>query len=110
MTSILTTIKKMLGIVEECEDFDVDILANINAALFVMYQVGAISEPLSVSGNSTAWSDLQCDAASIPLVEQYVYLKTKIGFDSASLSSATMDSINKQILEYEWRLNVSNDN
>ena len=40
MESILTSIKKLLGIAEEYEHFDVDIIMHINAAFSVLTQLG----------------------------------------------------------------------
>ena len=36
MNSILTSVKKLLGIAEECTDFDADIIMYINMALFAL--------------------------------------------------------------------------
>ena len=38
--SILTSIKKLLGIAEECEDFDTDIIMHINSTFLNLYQIG----------------------------------------------------------------------
>ena len=40
MNSILTSVKKLLGIAEECTDFDADIIMYINMALFALAQMG----------------------------------------------------------------------
>ena len=40
MNSILTSVKKLLGITEECTDFDADIIMYINMALFALVQMG----------------------------------------------------------------------
>ena len=40
MESILTSIKKLLGIAEEYEHFDADIIMHINSALMVLTQLG----------------------------------------------------------------------
>lgn len=40
MDSILTSVKKLLGIAEECTDFDADIIMYINMALFALVQMG----------------------------------------------------------------------
>ena len=38
--SILTTIKKMLGISEEYEHFDIDIITHINSTFSILAQLG----------------------------------------------------------------------
>lgn len=40
MESILVSVKKLLGIAEECTDFDADIIMYINMALFALVQMG----------------------------------------------------------------------
>ena len=40
MDSILTSVKKSLGITEEYEHFDADILMHINTALMTLTQIG----------------------------------------------------------------------
>ena len=38
-------------------------------------------------------------------VKSYIYMKVKLAFDSASMSSALITAYEKQIKELEWRLN-----
>lgn len=40
MNSILTSVKKLLGIAEECEDFDADIVMYLNSVFMVLTQMG----------------------------------------------------------------------
>ena len=40
MNSILMSVKKLLGIAEECTAFDADIIMYITLALFAMVQMG----------------------------------------------------------------------
>lgn len=40
MESILTSIKKMLGITEEYENFDVDLIMHINSVFMILNQIG----------------------------------------------------------------------
>ena len=109
MDSILTSIKKLLGIAEEYEHYDSDIIAHINSVFFVLTQLGVgPSEGFSISDRTAVWSDYLQDNSKIELVKTYIYLKVKLMFDPP-LSSALMESINKQINEFEWRLNVSVD-
>lgn len=51
MNSILTSVKKLLGIAEECTDFDADIIMYINMALFALVQMGVgPGEGYAISG------------------------------------------------------------
>ena len=38
--SILTSVKKLLGITEECTDFDADLILHINSVLMILTQIG----------------------------------------------------------------------
>lgn len=109
MDSILTTIKKMLGIDKEYAHFDVDIITNINMALMVLKQLGVCSESApSITGDLDSWEDIFRERTDIDGVKTYIYLKVKIAFDPPT-SSFVLDAMNKQITELEWRLNVQAD-
>lgn len=106
MDSILTSIKKLLGITEEYTHFDEDLIIHINSALMILNQLGVgPEEGFSIKDDSAIWSDFISDDQSIEAVKSYVYLKVKLMFDSP-LSSAVIESINRMIGELEWRLNV----
>lgn len=106
MDSILTSVKKLLGIVEEYEHFDSDIIMHINSALFTLKQLGVgPSEGFTISDKTAVWTDFISDIEKMEAVKSYVYLKVKLVFDPP-VSSAVMEAIKNQISEYEWRLNV----
>ena len=110
MESILTSIKKLLGIVEEYEHFDVDIIMHINSAFSVLTQLGVgPEEGFRIEDASAVWSDFLYDDPRLEMVRTYVYLKVKLVFDTTSSSSAVIESINRQIQELEWRINVTVD-
>lgn len=109
MDSILESIKKMLGITSSYTVFDNDLIIHINSVFFILNQLGVGPEkPFSISGSSAVWSDFLGDSTDLEAVKTYVYLKVKLLFDPPS-TSATIESINKLIAEYEWRLNVQVD-
>lgn len=109
MESILTSIKKMLGIVEEYEHFDTDIIMHINTVFMILTQLGVgPSEGFIIKGKDEEWSDFIGDKVTIEAVRSYVYLKVKLLFDPP-LSSAVIESYNRQISELEWRLNIAVD-
>lgn len=107
MDSILTSIKKMLGIAEEYEHFDPDIIMHINSVFMTLTQLGVgPSEGFSIVDEDTIWTDFIPDLAKLQAVKSYMYLKVRLLFDPASLGSATLAAYERQIQEYEWRLNV----
>lgn len=112
MESILTSIKKLLGIAEEYTHFDPDIITHINSAFFTLTQLGVgPSEGFSIKDASDTWDDFLSNANSnnLEAVKSYVYLKVKLLFDPPLTSSVT-EAIKSQISEYEWRLNVEAEN
>lgn len=106
MDSILTSIKKLLGIDEEYTHFDTDIVMGINTAFSILTQIGAGPVTgFSISDKTSSWSDFIPDVKTHELIKTYIHLKVKLIFDIPS-SSAVIDAINKQISELEWRINV----
>ena len=109
MESILTSIKKLLGPTEEYEHFDPDLIMHINSVFSILTQMGVgPSEGFSIVDENDIWSDFIQGRSNIELVKSYIYLKVKLLFDPPS-SSAVIESINRQISEFEWRLNVAAD-
>lgn len=109
MESILTSIKKLLGIGEEYEHFDTDLIMHINSVFSILTQLGVgPSEGFSISDDLAVWSDFIPEGQKLELVKSYMYLKVKLLFDPPS-SSAVMESTNRMISEFEWRLNAMVD-
>lgn len=111
MESILTSIKKMLGIDEEYTHFDADIIMHINSVLMILTQLGVgPTEGFVIEDDTSTWTDFipQINTAQLNAVKSYVYMKVKLMFDPP-LSSSVIESTNRQISELEWRLNVAVD-
>lgn len=107
MESILTSIKKMLGIAEEYKQFDADIIMHINSVFTTLRQLGVgPSEGFYIENEISEWTDFITDLTKLQAVKSYVYLKVKLLFDPGSLGSATLAAYERQIQEYEWRLNI----
>ena len=108
--SILTSIKKLLGIDENYTHFDADIIMHINSVFSILTQMGVgPANGFSISGKDDTWSAFITDKPNIfSLVKSYVYMKVRLLFDPP-LSSAAIESINQQISEFEWRLFVAAD-
>lgn len=108
MESILTSIKKLLGIAEEYTQFDNDIIIHINSVFTTLTQLGVgPSEGFFIEDDSAYWTDFIPDLNKLQSVKTYVYLKVRLVFDPASLGSATLAAYERQIQELEWRLNVA---
>lgn len=109
MESILTSIKKMLGIVEEYEHFDADLIMHINSVLSILTQLGVgPSEGFSIKDKTATWNDFLSDSKNLESVKSYIYLKVRLIFDPPLTSSVT-EAINRMISELEWRILVAAD-
>ena len=109
MDSILTSIKKLLGITEEYENFDQDIIMHINSAFMILNQLGVGPKSgFSINDKSSTWDEFIPERSNLEAVKTYVHLKVKLMFDPP-LSSTVIEAIKSQINELEWRLNVSVD-
>ena len=107
MESILTSIKKLLGIAEEYDQFDPDIIMHINSVFMILTQLGVgPAEGFSIEDDTAVWTDFIQDVKKLESVKTYIYLKVKLVFDPP-LSSAVIESMNRLTNELEWRLNVA---
>ena len=107
--SILTEIKKMLGITEDYEHFDTDVMIHINSAFNTLYQLGVMDQsPFTITGKEEKWSDYFGDEElykRMQMVKPYIFLKVKQAFDPSG-SSVLSASFDNQIKELEWRLMI----
>lgn len=108
MESILTSIKKLLGIAESYKNFDTDIIIHINSALMVLNQLGVgPSQGFSIKDETNTWSEfIPEDRYDMESIKSYVYMKVRLLFDPPA-SSAAITSIEKLVSEFEFRINVA---
>lgn len=105
MESILTSVKQLLGIMEEYEHYDADIILHINTVFMILRQIGVgPEEGFSISDKSTTWDEF-VPTKMIEAVKTYTYLKVRLLFDPPS-SSIVTESVNRMITELEWRINL----
>ena len=108
MESILTSIKKLLGIEEGYTHFDADIIMHINSVFMTLTQLGVgPSEGFYIEDDTTTWLEFIPDMTKLHAVKTYMFLKVKLLFDPGSIGSSTLASYERMITEYEWRLNHS---
>ena len=104
--SILTSIKKLLGITEEYTHFDPDIIIHINSVFMILTQLGVgPPEGFSIRDKEAVWSDYLTNSIQYESVKTYIYMKVKLMFDPP-LSSSVIEAMNRMIAELEWRLNI----
>lgn len=103
--TILTSIKKLLGIYNENTDFDADILIHINSVIVILNQLGIGPNAGFEIDENTTWSEYLNDNSKLNSVKTYIYLKVKMVFDPPT--SASIREANIQMMdELEWRLNL----
>ena len=107
MDSILTSIKKLLGITEEYTNFDSDIIMHINSVFMILNQMGVgPSNGFRIEDKSATWDEYITEEDDLDAVKSYIHLKVKLLFDPPQ-GGAVMQAHKEMINELEWRLNVN---
>lgn len=108
--SMLNDIKKLFGITEDNEDFDLDLKLHINSCLSTLNQLGIGTEqPFVIESKYETWEEfLGEDLQSFQDVKMYIYYKTKLGFDPTT-SATIVSQLNEEIRELEWRMRIKSD-
>lgn len=109
MDSILTSVKKMLGIAEEYDHFDADLIMHINSVLTILGQLGVgPDEGFFIEDDGAEWTDFVPDMSNLQFIKTYIYQKVKLLFDPPQSASA-IEALNRSISELEWRINAQVD-
>lgn len=126
--SILTSVKRVVGIVEDDTNFDPDIIMHTNTVLSILTQLGiGPTAGFMIEDSGPTWDDflgvrqmgeLQEDGTVVytdeqlvsvnkmlSMVKTYVYLRVRLIFDPPQ-TSFVIESINKNIQELEVRINI----
>lgn len=108
MESILTSIKKALGLGEAYTCFDDDVIMYINYVFMFLNQIGiGPPEGFSIKDKSTKWNEY-ITGSKLEAVKSYIYLRVRLIFDPPT-NSFLVEAIKDQIKEIEWRLNIKED-
>lgn len=107
MESILTSIKKLLGITEDYKHFDPDIIMHINSTFMILAQLGVgPREGFAIQDEYATWDQfIPADSLMYECVKSYMYIKVRLLFDPPV--SSALQSYERQAAEYEWRLMAS---
>lgn len=107
--SILTTVKQVLGITEDYEVFDTDIILHINTAFGTLNQLGiGPDEGFQILDKSAEWSEFLDTEIRYNPVKSYIYLRVRLLFDPPS-AAYVLTSFEKQLDELTWRINTSRE-
>ena len=111
MENILATVKKLIGVHEDYDVFDDQLLIHINTAIHSVAQIGVESaEKKWVDANSD-WSDIinqQSGLINQEAVKSLIYMKVWLAFDPPQ-SGYLVENIKEQIAELTFRVYVEND-
>ena len=104
MTSILDSIKQLLGISSTDTTFDNELIMFINGALMIMTQLGVGPEAgYRITSKTNVWTELLGTRTDLDLVRSAIYLRVRLIFDPPT-NAFLVTSMEKQIAEYDWRI------
>ena len=73
--SILTSIKKLLGIAEEYQVYDVDLIMHINSVFSILTQLGVgPADGFSIEDDDALWTGFIPAKAKLELLKTYISL------------------------------------
>lgn len=105
--SALNYVKHLIGISQEDSSFDLDIMAYINSALFVLYQLGVLPKVVEVGSETDSFEDLVGGyIKEIGMLRTYIVQKVRLNFDPPS-SSTVLQALKDSIAESEYRMSIS---
>ena len=108
MESILRSIKFLLGVNPDHEYFDNELILHINSVFGILRQLGVGPENgFQITGMTETWDDfLGEDDPYYTMVRSYIAQKVRLMWDTSSITGAVLESIQRNVAEFEWRLNI----
>jgi hypothetical protein len=108
--SILISVKKLVGLGKDDHSYDEDILTHINSDFTNLNRLGAGPvDGFTIEDEVTVWTDYLPDNKKLlSSIKSYMYLKVRLLFDPPS-SSYVLDSMKRQIDEFEFEINSEAD-
>lgn len=109
VASILTTIKKSLGVEDDVTAFDVDILMHINSVFSTLNQIGVGPDVgFQIEDSTATWDSFLGTDPRLNNVKTYIYLKVRLLFDPPS-TSFTIKALEDMAHEIETRLYLAKE-
>lgn len=122
MNNILESVKKILGLTNDYDHFDPEIIMHINSVFAILTQLGIGPDTgYSISTGDETWEDYITDAFKWDLSDQkeglisgtqpfemlktYMGMRVKYMFDPPS-NGAAKEALKSTIDELEWRINI----
>lgn len=108
-SSILDSIKSLIGGDVEGDAFDTDLIIHINTYLGVLNTYGIGVDGFTITDNAATWSEF-LEGSTVPLNEAvtFIYDRVRLAFDPPT-SSALIQVLKEQADELAWRMMVKTE-
>lgn len=106
--SILASVRYALGIEEDSNVFDKELIPLINTYLMILQQLGVGQKAFSVLNESTTWYSFLNNQEQYEGAKTYVVTRVRLAFDPPSSAHMT-NALTDLYKELEWRLAVQKD-
>lgn len=107
--SILDSVKSVCSLTPNYTPFDALLIIHINSVFMALNQLGIGPDAgFMIEDNSTTWDAFVGTDTNLNSVKTYMGLRVRMLFDPPQ-TSFVIDAMNKQIAEFEWRLNVKRE-
>lgn len=102
-SSILLSVKKVIGLTPDDTSFDTDIIMHINSGFFKLKQVNVFQSPYSISDATATWTDCLGEReAQLEAVKTYITLYVRYIFDPAT-NGTLHNAMKSELTEMEQR-------
>ena len=109
MVSILDSIKQLLGIDVNDNNFDKELVVYINGALMILNQLGVGPENgYLIDNNYNTWEEFIGERDDLEIIKSAVYLRVRLIFDPPQ-NSFLVNALEKQMEEYDWRITLQSN-
>lgn len=105
--SILNSIKEIIGVHPEYDDFDNQLILHINTVLQLLVQKGIGKEGVFITDGNTTWSDFLLERqVNVRCIISWAGLKVKMLFDPPA-NSVLKQSYDENLKELEWMFYIT---
>ena len=100
----------MLGVRAEDDAFDKELIIHINGALMILNQLGVGPvEGYAITSKDNVWVEFIGARTDLELIKTVIFLRVSLSFDPPQ-NSFLVSSMEKQIEEFDWRINHAYEN
>lgn len=109
--NILESVKAYCGISIDSDNtaFDETLISSINTVVMMLDQMNVGTKGFTMVDGTETWDQLIPDPVKYPGIKDYVKMKTRLLFDSGSLTPNMKTATEELLKEIEWRLNYKAD-